>query len=705
MCLDGCGGSDAPTTVVLITLDTTRADYLGCYRALGVVGPRAIDEVVSTPVIDAFASEATVFTNAATPVPITAPAHASMLTGLYPGGHGVFANGTTPLAADVATLTEDLAGRGFACGAFLSAFVLNRQSGLSRGFDTYDDEVVTERSATETTDRALTWLDAQKGDTPIFLWVHYFDPHRPYEERGGADAYAAEISYMDGQLGRLLDGLRAASRHEDALVVIAADHGEGLGDHGEEEHGVFLYDEVVRVPLLVRLPAAMRSSVSTRSHVEASVSLVDVAPTVHEIVGISIGRPLHGYSLVPLIAGTGGRGDGAGHGTDPLAVHLETRYPEMSLGWSRLSGIRTRSWKYIRAPEPELYALADDPFERINGASDRPDTLARFAGQERRIYRRFDLDRDPGAVEDLSNQELERLRSLGYLAPSPTPAETEDLPDPKQMMPLYEHFERGKKFGEEHEWLDAYREFELILAEAPDNFVALFYSAMAAAHIDSVDEAKARYRRILEIDPGNAQASYSLGQILLGEGAIDEADPLLMAATRDNVYAGRAYVLLAQASELRGDLESAHALASRALGEGEVGDRAVRLMALASVRLGAFARAEDELADAVTRIPDDAAIHSARGIVAVRLGRPDPERHFRRATELDPESPSHAFNLACVQAVGGNAEEALRTLTHAVDLGYDDADALATDADLEAVRDLPGYRDLLRRVTEKRRGR
>ena len=341
----GCGQRP---NVLLITMDTTRADRLGLYGY----------ERAETPAIDGVGEEAIVFERCFSPVPLTLPAHSSLMTGLYPPRHGVRANGAV-VAPEAETLAEILRREGYATGAAVGAFVLDSQFGLGQGFDHYDDETqprqrrffYTERHAELVTDAALAWWNKQS-TRPVFLWVHYFDPHAPYEPPGfdatfsHRHAYDAEISFVDQQVKRLVEAFDTS----ETMVILTADHGEALGEHGEASHGLFVYNATLRVPLIVRFPDRRHAG----QRISTPVSLVDVLPSLMSWIDLPIPPNLDGVPL-PLEEGAAGR-----------PIYFENDHLPSRFGWSRLDGVLDGDVKFIRAPRPELYDLAADRYEEHN---------------------------------------------------------------------------------------------------------------------------------------------------------------------------------------------------------------------------------------------------------------------------------------------------------------------------------------------------
>ena len=402
--------------VLIVTLDTTRADRLPVYGYTRVV----------TPALDRLSRQGTVFEQAVSVAPLTLPAHCSLFTGLFPIHHHVRDNADRPLEGDSITLAEGLRTKGFRTAAFVGAAVLAHGRGLARGFDVYSDgqrqsaEVNPRRSADVVVDDAIGWL-AHREAQPFLVWVHLYDAHapytlpRPYRTAFADDPYLGAIAFMDAQIARLLDVLDRSGLTDQTVVVVAGDHGESLGEHGEESHGIFLYESTLHVPLIIRTPALARRRVS------AVVRLVDIMPTVLELAGV---RPpdSDGISLVSMLTG---RERDLG-----LEAYSESWYPRR-FGWSPLRSLRADRFKLIDGPRPELYDLTLDPSEMHDISVERPGLAAAMAGRlstlegELRPHARPEPGMASAPVDD-------RLASLGYVGgariDSPPP---EILPAPR----------------------------------------------------------------------------------------------------------------------------------------------------------------------------------------------------------------------------------------------------------------------------------
>ncbi|MSR58085.1 MAG: tetratricopeptide repeat protein [Planctomycetaceae bacterium] len=503
--------------LLLVTLDTTRADRLACY---GYAAGR-------TPVLDQLAASGILFERATTVAPCTLPAHTSLFTGLYPAENGVSTNGRGRLDGAIPTLAAVLQRRGYQTAAFVGAFVLNGKFGLDQGFETYDDDFVSEEPALDAfhrlrhgasvVDAALRWLGARQS-RPFFCWVHLYDPHEPYlahaELFGDAFAdrpYDAEIAYVDRQVGRLIDFLKTSGLDEETLVVVVGDHGEAFGEHLERGHGITLYQEAMHVPLIFRHPGRLAAG----RRVEGPVSLVDVSPTVLDLLGIADERKITGRSVAQALRGGDLRASPCYGATDEAFLKN---------GWSPLRSLTDGTWKYIRTTQVELYDLATDPGERENLAATRPDQVQAMASRMADLESRL-IPRSETQVQ-LSPAERRALASLGYAAglhqlpEGPAPA---DLPDIKEMLRLDLAADRAAELlaaGEEDAGIEKLQE---IIRQAPGLTKAYWNLAMALRQRSQFDEAAQVFRELLAVKPDCREGHNGLGILALDQGRFDNA--------------------------------------------------------------------------------------------------------------------------------------------------------------------------------------
>lgn len=394
-----------PAGLVVITLDTTRADRLPLYGYMNV----------SLPHVERLAAEGVVFDQATSVGALTLPAHASLFTGLLPPRHGIRDNADLPLDPARLTLAEVLKGSGWRTAAFVGSVVLNADRGLAQGFDHYGGVAAGDgasdehqRPAGEVVDDSIRWLESI-GDDRFLLWVHLYDPHRPYDPpapfRSVPDPYVGEIAYADSQIGRLLDALDRRTLLDRTVVVVAGDHGESLGEHGERDHGIFVYESVLRVPLIVKAPALAPRRVTE------VVRLTDVMPTVLDLLGVPA-PPADGISLAGLMRGRSRHLD--------LEAYAESLYPRR-FGWSPLYALRDGRYKFIEAPRPELYDLERDPFEQRNVHDQQPAVASAMRRRLAALTQRGDDTRpfDPAGVPEELRRRLASLGYVGHASPDP----------------------------------------------------------------------------------------------------------------------------------------------------------------------------------------------------------------------------------------------------------------------------------------------
>jgi choline-sulfatase len=662
----GCRRAAAPgaspgarPSVLLVTIDTLRADRVGCYGYPGA----------STPVLDALAARGARFATAVTHVPLTGPAHASILTGLTPLGHGFRENAGFALPETARTGAFDFRRAGYRTAAFVSAFPLDRRFGFDRGFETYDDHLpkgndprrtpYVERFADATTDAALRWLEAPGKDGPFFLWVHYYDPHAPYEpprelaERFRATPYDGEVAFADRELGRLLAALDARGALARTVVVAMSDHGEGLGEHGEGTHGLFLYDSTLRVPLIVAGPGIAEGRVAT-----TVARGIDVLPTILDLAGIP-GRPeIEGRSLRPAI-------EGRDMGDAPL--YAETIYPQREFGWAPLYAWRTATHKVIEAPTPELYDLAKDPGETQNQAAHDP---ARFARLQEQLQAA--LARPVEAAAAATDPEsAERLRALGYVAGGggAKAAPGARLRDPKDGQRLMPALNRGMSVVRTDP-ATAIRDLTSVLAEDPGLLMARRSLAVAYTAAHQYDRAILELRRVEKEAGLSAEDAIVLGDNLRFSGRLDESMAVLEKVARDNPRFAQPWLSMAEVHVKKGRLADAATAYGHALSITPDHVEALR-------GLGDLAMIEQDAAAAERRYgrileidPADAGALSKLGVVRMRTGRPEEAiALFRRATLKEPKNGEALLYLAGALASTGHPADAVPFFERALDAG------------------------------------
>jgi choline-sulfatase len=634
--------------VLLVTLDTLRPDALGW-----VAGRNA------TPALDRLAAGGFRFPAAVSPVPLTFPSHVAVLSGVLPRRLGLRDNGQT-LGAAPTTLAEVFRGRGYSTAAFVSGYPLARGFGLERGFDNYDDRFSAgegeslERPAPETTKAAVAWLASAKA--PWFLWVHYYDPHYPYEpprefaRPGARGPYDGEVAFADRAIGELL-ARAEVSAAGDLLTVFAGDHGESLGEHGEGTHGFFVYDATVLVPLVVRGPRIAPGASA------APARLVDLAPTVLDLAGVPPLAGIDGVSLVPTLRGRGQ--------TIPPA-YVETYQPWLSYGWAPLKGLRQGSWKLIAAPRPELYDLSSDPREEKN---------------------LFDVERDRARELEIARQQLEslppvgapgksadaeavaKLRSLGYVgaggdAGEPPPTALRDPKDGRALRDLLTEADVLLRAGK---GARAIPKFDAVLARDPGNRFALLRSGVALLAAGDAARAVPRLTKAVESSPGQPEARSALAQALIRIGRPSDAIPHAMEVVRLQPGLASAWAELGTALGRAKRVPEAVRAFERAVELEPQNPSLIARLAFAEHAAGKVVEAARDLARTAA-LQGDAFSHSgALGVLLFDLGRREEARKWLAASRRDdPDFAEARFRLALSEADRGEPDAARRALAEAM---------------------------------------
>lgn len=699
-----------PPNLLLITIDTTRRDHLSCYRVdrKGAATP-------ITPHLDRLASDGIVFEHAVSPVPVTAPSHATILTGFLPYQHGVRNNGTYILPDRHLTLAEALKARGYATGAILGAFPVAAQFNLDQGFDLYDDQFplssalresdTAQRRADEVTRLGLDWMRRESG-SPFFLWLHYFDPHFPYEppapwsERFPGDPYAGEVAYMDAQIGVLLEEMAKDGRLESTAIIVAADHGESLGEHRERTHSLFIYGATQDVPLILRLPSrdGWNDKMWRGRRVDALVQLADCFPTLLNLAGVpEQDRPLSaGMSLLPVIAGTS-----PGHAW----TYLETLVPRLEYGLSDLRGLRTPRWKYIRAPREELYDLKRDPGELENLAEKKPRVVAEFRAALETLLR---MDSGAEAQVSMDRETVEKLRSLGYVAAGEMPERTGPAIDPKDMIQILDRIDyaraliaggrnatalalvdsvlgahptdptarrmRGSlliRLGRGREAIELY---DRIIAECggrcPDEFELQRNRAIAALAAGDLDDAFSRARALAESEPDQPGVFLLLGQVLERRGDLGAARRALEEQTRRTPRETPPWVGLAELELTAGNPSAAEQAYRRALDLNPLAADALVGLGELLLATGRGTVARGYFDQAMAADPANAQALFRKAWYLRQEGRSDEaRRYYQLALEQNPTHQAALFNLGNLMLESGELDPALRLFDAALRAG------------------------------------
>ncbi len=713
-------GTFPDASVVMVTLDTTRADKLGCYGATSGL----------TPFLDEMAKKGVVFEAAQTVAPVTLPAHASMMTGLYPIKHGVRNNGMFVVPDEVETLAEVFSKEGYATGAFISAQVLVKRYGLGQGFDVYDDDLsqgtkvgrglVPSRRGSITLESALSWLETVPPEKPVFLWLHLYDPHAPYDpppefrNRFRGDPYGAEIAFADTVVKGLVDNLRESGRLDNTVLTVLGDHGEGLGEHGERTHGILLHQATIHVPWILTTPEMTRPM-----RFRSPVSIVDLAPLLTTLVGV---EPPNRDRLDGKVPFGNNQRD-----VDGEPIYFESMLPLYQYGWSSLRGLRSRDWNLISGAHDELFNLETDPRELSNVVDTETlefENLNEILGE----FVASDEDLSPEVARDLPPSEREALQALGYLATTAPPRRSP--PDPRDLIGAHVRVEKAQNLLAAGLSSEALGEIDKMLADDPENIAALNLRAQIYVSMGDLDNAEKAYRVSLEFDSANSDAFSGLCRVeqargnhekvlelarlgrksrspfgvfdamearsLIALGRDGDAEALVKAKLAENpedpdllsvralLLAGRGKLDEAEA-DLRKAVEVApfHWNARNQLGNllkangrqeeaVEVFEQLLHIQAddpgtLSSI--GAILVDSDPTAaipyleEACRLAPGRAMYLTTLGVAYLKVGRlNEAESAFRRAIELDPEEPSVRNNLGIVLTQSGRFDEAISVL-------------------------------------------
>jgi choline-sulfatase len=603
------------TNIVLVTIDTLRADRLGSYGY----------SKGQTPNLDHFARNGVLFENAVTPTPLTAPSHASIFTGLYPTAHKVRDTGGFILQPSLDTLARILQREGWDTAAFVGSSVLKKHFGFSQGFAVYDDEMpkpdarkiatdFAERRAGDVVNRAIAWLGRESGKQ-FFLWVHVFDPHFPYEppapyrEKFRGSPYDGEVAYTDQELGRLFASVSKKSAPENTLIAVLADHGESLGDHGEYSHGVFLYDSTLRIPFLLAgagVPAGVRVKQQART--------IDLLPTLLELAGQKPPLGVQGASLTPSFTGK-----------QDLASwsYLESFYPKLNLGWAELRGIRTNKWKYVRAPKPELYDLTQDPTETTNVIESHPKQVQQL---EARLKSVAGIDGQSGEKVEttmLDQRTLQQLKSLGYLGGSSAReyALTGQGIDPKDGVDVLK-------------WLNL---------------------ALTADSLSSSSRRAGVLEKALAADPSNPTVIYYLGEQYGKTGRQSQAVKLYQDAIRNGLQNAWLFSRLGYLYLQQGDKPNAIAAYEKAAQLNPSDVESVNDLGMAYLELGKLDDAERAFKWSLATDAKYALAYNGLGLVAIqKQDLATARKYFESAGQLDPDLLEAQLNLGRIYKIKGD---------------------------------------------------
>jgi choline-sulfatase len=650
--LAGChrsAGTYPHSDIFLVSIDTLRADRLSSYGYAKA----------HTPNLAALAAEGVVFEQQLSHYPLTLPAHASMLTGLLPQHHGVRSNSGFPLDPSHKTLATRLKQAGWVTGGAISSFVLARQSGIAEGFEFYEDAIsgtapeafnAPQRDGAVTLNALTRWMAARGKQERLFGFLHLYEPHSPYNppaQYKSMDPYDGEIAYADEIVGRLVAELKKSGRYEQSIIVVTGDHGESLGEHGEDEHGVFLYRSTLHVPLIVRLPGGIRGG----SRVSSLVAQSDIAATILDLAGVARDG-LDGRSLRPAL-------DGKAMETRP--VYSESLYPRYSFGWSELRALSDERFRYIRAPRPELYDVRTDP-----GETHSLDTGGATATAMRQSLAQMDSG-GPPVPKRISAEQAEKLRALGYVAGGEASVkdDTSVLPDAKDRIVVYPKLKKALTAYRKHQWVEASSAFKDILQTDPRMVSVYGMLGESLLRQGKGEEAIEAFKQGLVQEPGRPGLSLAVAREYVREGRIDEALRYADAAGGDTP--GAAAEIVSRLLMNQGKLSEAEHYARTAVAHNQNLLFAHFVLGTAEHKAGKYKEALASFQKALAVKGKGQVVprlHANIGDCLARLGRPDEaEKEFLAEMEGNPAGPEAYLGLALLlRKKQGHEDEARRAL-------------------------------------------
>jgi arylsulfatase A-like enzyme/Tfp pilus assembly protein PilF len=670
------GSPSRLTPVILISIDTLRSDHLPAYGYKGV----------ATPNIDALRADSILYERAYSHVPLTLPSHVSILTGMLPGDHGVRDNVGYRVPDSVPMIQELLKKNGYATGAAVSAFVLRRETRIARGFDFFNDDVApingetvigrVQREGGATLQSARQWLDTQTA-RPFFFFLHLYDPHTPYTPPEPffsryPNHYDGEIAYSDFVVGDLIAELKRNGLYDKAMIVLLSDHGEGLFEHGEEEHGLFLYREVLQVPLIVKLPGSRKAG----AIVKTPVQLVDVFPTILDRTATAVPGTGHrtGQSLLTFLDGGPER-----------PIYAESYYSRFHFGWSDLHSLIEGNDHYIRSPNPELFDLAADPAEKKNVLPDNRRAYVRLSGDIEPFIR------DAAAPTNIDPEEAAKLAALGYVGSTVSTEKGAVLPDPKAQLGAFHDIRQAFTWYRDGREDDALRLTDQLLSnngqitDLWDLKSKILFKM--GRHGDSIEAAKDGLRHI----PGAIALLYDVANLALSMGDLDTAQKHAEIAVK--IEPGEAHEILARIWEKRGDRKRSEEEAKLAVQTAHDPANALLILGTISRDRGDFAAALQYLDRAESIVshkspPRLVNLHLTRGDTLARLGRNDEaEREFHAEVNDFPEDARGYCSLVMLLATEHRLDEATQVVLNTIKASPEPHSYVLVSETLKAIGD------------------
>jgi len=645
--------------VILITLDTTRADRLPCYGR----------QDLSTPTLDAFAARGVRFEKCYAQTPLTLPSHATLMTGTLPLFHGIRDNGGFFVPEKLKTMAELFKDKGYETGAFIAAFVLDSKWGLNQGFDTYYDKFdlskfkrislgTVQRPANEILDQALPWLDARK-DKKFFAWLHLYDPHTPYDPPPPYDKlyaghpYLGEIAFADSQLARLWQWLESAGLLGKTFIVFAGDHGESLGEHEEQSHGFFVYQGAIHVPLIVVTPfPKLQGSVSPEV-----TTLADVLPTVCDMAGLPVPAEVQGRSLIPTFFGRK-------RPETPLA-YSETYYPRFHYGWSDLKSVQDSRYKLILAPVPELYDVVADPREEKNLVYLEKKVYERMNAEAEAYIGRASRNAYEADYSKIDEETREKLAALGYVGSFTDPAKLKGkkLGNPKEKIVVFNALSRAREMGLDGKVDEAIPIIQSIIASDPEVTDAYFALGNIYFQAQRYQDAITYFEQALGRKPDDSFAAINIALAYEAMGKFEEAEKFLLGYLEKGFSDPQFYFMLGNMNYIRKNYDQAIPYFEKCLASNAESGGSYSLLGAIYIIKDDLPRAEECLQKALEINPRLNNLHYFRAELAEKRGRAaEAEAEYLKELEVSPKHFKTLYNLSRLYRQTGNAAKELEYL-------------------------------------------
>jgi arylsulfatase A-like enzyme/Flp pilus assembly protein TadD len=650
---------DRDFNVIVITLDTTRADRLPSYGCRDVV----------TPTLDAFAARGVRFEKCYAQTPLTLPSHTTLMTGTLPLFHGIRDNGGFFVPEKLKTMAELFKDKGYETGAFIAAYVLDSKWGLNQGFDTYFDKFdlskfkrvslgTVQRPANEILDQALPWLEERKAKR-FFAWLHLYDPHTPYEPPPPYDRlyanrpYLGEIAFADSEIGRLWVWLQSNGLLEKTFIVFAGDHGESLGEHEEQSHGFFVYQAAIHVPLIVVTPFAKLQGVVSPE----VTTLADVLPTVCDMAGLPVPAEVQGKSLLPAFFGRRRK-------ETPLA-YSETYYPRFHYGWSDLKSVQDGRHKLILAPVPELYDVVADPREEKNLVYLEKKVYENLNAEAEAFISRASRNAYEVDVSKVDEETREKLSALGYVGSFADPAKLKGkkLANPKEKITVFNELSRAREMGLDGKADEAIRIIQGIIATDPDITEAYFSIGNILFQDHKFSEAIGYFTQVLDRKPDDSFAAINIALAFEGMGRFDEAEKFLLGHIGKGFTDPQFYFMLGNMSYVQKKYDQAIPYLEKCLVSNAESAGSHSLLGAIYIIKNDLPRAEEHLRKAAELNPRLANIHFFSAELADKRGlTSEAESEYLKQLEVSPKHFKSMYNLARIYRQAGDTARELEFL-------------------------------------------